>query len=64
MIGFSAGAMTAMNVAVAKDPAERPDFAVSMYGALLTSDAPAKDAPPLFIVAAQDRRPGAAREER
>ena len=54
MIGFSAGAMTAMNVAVAKDPAERPDFAVSMYGALLTSDPPSKDAPPLFIVAAQD----------
>lgn len=54
MIGFSAGAMTVMNVAVARDRAERPDFAASMYGALLTSDPPPRGAPPLFIVAAQD----------
>lgn len=54
MIGFSAGAMTAMSVADEKDASVRPDFAVSLYGALLTDDAPAKDAPSLFIVAAQD----------
>jgi dienelactone hydrolase len=54
MIGFSAGAMTVMVAASAEEADVRPDFAVSMYGALLTSEAPAKDAPPLFIVAAQD----------
>lgn len=54
MIGFSAGAMTVMNAALAKDPADRPNVAVSGSGALLSSDAPAKDAPPLFIVQAQD----------
>ena len=54
MIGFSAGAMTAMSVAASDDPSVRPDFAVSLYGALLASRAPTKDAPPLFIVAAQD----------
>jgi predicted esterase len=54
MIGFSAGAMTTMSVAVAKDSSARPDFAVSLYGAVLTNDAPPKGAPPLFIAAAED----------
>jgi acetyl esterase/lipase len=54
MIGFSAGAMTAMSVAFAADPSVRPDFAVVLYGALLTKGAPPRGAPPLFIVAAQD----------
>jgi dienelactone hydrolase len=54
MIGFSAGAMTVMSLAVAEDPAERPDFAVSLYGALLSPGTPPQGAPPLFIVAAQD----------
>ena len=54
IIGFSAGAMATMEVALASDPAIRPDFAVAMYGAALTADVPGKGAPPLFIGAAQD----------
>ena len=54
MIGFSAGAMATMDAAVAADPSLRPDFAVVLYGALLSDRAPPKNAPPLFIAAAQD----------
>jgi acetyl esterase/lipase len=54
MIGFSAGAMTTMLVALSPDASVRPDFAASLYGALLSAQAPRKDAPPVFIVAAQD----------
>jgi acetyl esterase/lipase len=54
IIGFSAGAMATVEVALAKDPAVRPNFAVSMYGAALTPELPAAGAPPLFIAAAQD----------
>jgi acetyl esterase/lipase len=54
MIGFSAGAMATVEVALVKDPAVRPDFAVPMYGAALTPQMPAAGAPPLFIAAAQD----------
>jgi acetyl esterase/lipase len=54
VIGFSAGAMTTVEVALARDPAVRPDFAVPMYGAALTGEMPAPGAPPLFIAAAQD----------
>jgi dienelactone hydrolase len=54
MIGFSAGAMTTMGAAVTQDAAARPNFAVPVYGAMLASQAPGADAPPLFIVATQD----------
>jgi acetyl esterase/lipase len=54
MIGFSAGAMTTMDVALAANPSDRPDFAASLYGAVLTKAPAAKDAPPIFIAAAQD----------
>jgi acetyl esterase/lipase len=54
IIGFSAGAMATVEVALAKDPAVRPDFAVPMYGAALTPEVPSARAPPLFIAAAQD----------
>lgn len=54
VIGFSAGAMATVEVALAKDPAVRPDFAVPMYGAALTGEIPGPGAPPLFIGAAQD----------
>jgi acetyl esterase/lipase len=54
IIGFSAGAMATVEVALAKDPAVRPDFAAPMYGAALTAEEPGKAAPPLFIAAAQD----------
>jgi dienelactone hydrolase len=54
MIGFSAGAMTTVIVADATDPLVRPDFAASLYGALLQPSDPSATAAPLFIVAAQD----------
>jgi Predicted esterase len=54
MIGFSAGAMTVMELAAASDPEVRPAFAISLYGALLSGRAPANGAPPVFIAAAQD----------
>ena len=54
IMGFSAGAMATVEVALAKDSAVRPSFAVPMYGAALTPDLPKGDAPPLFIAAAQD----------
>jgi acetyl esterase/lipase len=54
LIGFSAGAMATVEVALASDSAARPDFAVAMYGAALTPEMPGPGAPPLFIAAAQD----------
>jgi acetyl esterase/lipase len=54
IIGFSAGAMATVEVALTKDPAVRPSFAVPMYGAALTREVPGAGAPPLFIGAAQD----------
>jgi dienelactone hydrolase len=54
MIGFSAGAMTTAIVADASDSSVRPNFAASLYGALLTPSGPSANAAPLFIVAAQD----------
>jgi acetyl esterase/lipase len=53
-IGASAGAMTAIDLALAPDPAARPDFAVAASGAAPPETGPATGAPPLFIVAAQD----------
>ena len=54
MIGFSAGAMTVMDAALAPDAAARPDFAVIAYGAMPEGRAPPAGAPPLFVIAAQD----------
>src|SRR4051794_26279895 len=54
IIGFSAGAMATVEVALAKDAVLRPNFAVAMYGAALTSEVPSAGAPPLFVGAAQD----------
>lgn len=53
MMGFSAGAITTLGVAMDKDPASRPDFAASIYGAM-DDVQPPNDAPPLFIAASQD----------
>jgi acetyl esterase/lipase len=53
-IGASAGAMTVLDLALAADPAARPDFAVAASGALPPEAGPATAAPPLFIVAATD----------
>jgi len=54
VIGFSAGAMATVEVALARDPAGRPDFAAALYGAALTPALPDKSAPPLFVAAAED----------
>jgi acetyl esterase/lipase len=53
-IGASAGAMSVIDLALAPDPAARPDFAVAASGAAPPEAGPATAAPPLFIVAAQD----------
>jgi acetyl esterase/lipase len=53
IIGFSAGGMTAMNVATAYEPANRPDFVGVIYGAAPVRAVP-KDAPPIFIAVAAD----------
>ena len=52
-IGFSAGGMTAMNVATGYDAASRPDFVASIYGDMPNRPVP-KDAPPLFTAVAAD----------
>lgn len=54
MIGFSAGAMTTVAAALGADPDARPDFAASLYGAMLSPGTVSATAPPLFIAAAQD----------
>jgi acetyl esterase/lipase len=54
MIGFSAGAMTAAIVADDRDPAARPDFVASLYGAVFSDVGPLTTAAPIFLVAAQD----------
>ena len=54
IIGFSAGAMATVDVALSRDPLVRPNFAVAMYGAALSEEEPTRGAPPLFIGAAQD----------
>jgi len=52
-MGFSAGAITAMNVATAYDSASRPDFLGIVYGAMPERAVP-RDAPPAFILVAAD----------
>lgn len=53
MIGFSAGAMTTLEVALGTDPASRPDFAAMIYGPVSARAVPG-DAPPLFLALAAD----------
>ncbi|WP_020654718.1 alpha/beta hydrolase [Massilia niastensis] len=53
IMGFSAGGMTAMNVATAYDAASRPDFVGVIYGASPARAVP-KDAPPVFVAVAAD----------
>jgi len=52
-MGFSAGAMTAVAVAVDSPPDARPDFIAPVYPAMLPVKVPA-DAPPMFLVLASD----------
>jgi acetyl esterase/lipase len=53
MIGFSAGAMTTLEVATGPNAATRPDFAAMIYGPMSAREV-AADAPPLFLALAAD----------
>jgi acetyl esterase/lipase len=53
MIGFSAGAMTALNSVLSPNAADRPDFFGYIYGPMLRVDVPA-NAPPMFAALALD----------
>jgi acetyl esterase/lipase len=60
-LGFSAGAVIAMHVALSPDPAARPDFAAAIYGAMPRGAVAPAEAPPLFLaVAADDKLVGPA----
>lgn len=51
MIGFSAGAMTTLQLALHASPADMPAFIAPIYGPMAAVDVP-KDAPPLFATLA------------
>lgn len=53
MIGFSAGAMTTLEVVTGPDAATRPDFAAMIYGPMGAREVSA-DAPPVFLALAAD----------
>jgi len=53
ILGFSAGAMAAVAVAIESPPDTRPDFIVPIYPAMLPVNVPAH-APPMFLVLASD----------
>lgn len=52
-VGFSAGGILAMSVALAEGGAERPDFVGNIYGPMEGRDVPS-DAPPMFLAVALD----------
>ena len=54
LMGFSAGGMLTMGVVMKNDAESRPNFAAPIYGGNTNGVAVTKDAPPLFIAAAQD----------
>jgi acetyl esterase/lipase len=55
LMGFSAGAMVTVGVALAHDAASRPDFIAPIYGVPRTPIVVPDDAPPMFdLVAADD----------
>lgn len=56
MMGFSAGAYVTMGVAMSHDPASRLNFAASIYGGETGGSNIPADAPPLFLLVAQDDR--------
>ncbi len=53
MLGFSAGAMTTLEVVMHPDASSKPDFAGMIYGPLSARPVPA-DAPPVFLALAAD----------
>jgi acetyl esterase/lipase len=54
MMGFSAGAATTIGAVLEGDVGSRPNFAVPIYGMPMIEPKPPTDAPPLFLVHAQD----------
>lgn len=56
IMGFSAGGYLAAAVALRHDPGSRPDFAAPIYPAAPDDVSPPADAPPLFLVHADDDR--------
>ncbi len=62
VIGFSAGALITMELAVDASAARRPDFAAAIYGGLPADKHPPEGAPALFLVATQDDRQVPAQE--
>jgi acetyl esterase/lipase len=54
MMGFSAGAITTIDVVLNASPAERPNFAAPIYGAILDDKPAPAGGPPLFLAVTQD----------
>jgi acetyl esterase/lipase len=54
VLGFSAGAVVAMHLALSTDSESRPDFAAAIYGAMPADATVPADAPPLFLAVARD----------
>jgi acetyl esterase/lipase len=54
VMGFSAGGMVASQIALNFTPETRPDFAAPIYGAIFEKVVAPADAPPLFLLCAQD----------
>jgi acetyl esterase/lipase len=56
VLGFSAGGVVALHLALSVDPSARPDFAAAVYAPMPGSGAPTAEAPPLFLAVAADDR--------
>ena len=54
LMGFSAGAILTTGLLTDYDPESRPSFAGSIYGNTVEQSKVPADAPPLFIVCAED----------
>ncbi len=54
VLGFSAGGVVALHVAMSLDPKTRPNFAASIYGPAPEGVTVPPDAPPLFLAVAGD----------
>jgi acetyl esterase/lipase len=54
VLGFSAGGRVTVGVALEHDAASRPDFAAVIYGALWDNLEVPSDAPPLFVLVANN----------
>ena len=54
--GYSAGGYLTTAVALTRDPAARPDFAAPIYATMPEDLTPPPNAPPLFLVHADDDR--------